>query len=178
MNKLKKCLGAVAAAAVLALSFVAVQPVNAASSNAESATEINKFPAANVGVHDKLDFYGTKPLRLIGSVNGTAATLLHAGALFLDAVCPFGGTIGKYSLALDSGDSASVANLTIDSLSLAATPNVPVIDSTSAGYVSGGCWRPNAPIKLAHGLVGVQNSSGHSTLFYVHCADGDNPCIP
>jgi hypothetical protein len=177
MNKLKKCLGAVAAAAVLALSFVVVPvQVHAASSNAESATEINKFPAANVGVHDKLDFYGTKPLRLIGSVNGTAATLLHAGALFLDAICPFGGTIGKYSLALDSG--ANAAGLTIDSLSLAASPNVPVIDSTSAGYVSGGCWRPAAPIKLANGLVGVQNSSGHSTLFYVHCADGDNPCIP
>jgi hypothetical protein len=177
MKNIKKFVGAVAAAAVLALSFVfAPVQVHATSSNAESATEINKFPAANTGVHDKLDFYGSKPLRLIGSVNGTTATLLHAGAIFLDAICPFGGTIGKYSLALDSGANAS--GLTIDSLSLAASPNVPVIDSTSAGYVSGGCWWPKSPIKLANGLVGVQNSSGHSTLFYVHCSNGNNPCVP
>jgi hypothetical protein len=177
MNKLKKFVGAVAAAAVLALSFVvAPVQVNATSSSEESSSVTNQLPRANAGFHSRLDFYGTKPLRLIGSVNGTTATLLHAGAIFLDAVCPFGGTIGKYSLALDSG--ANAAGLTIDSLSLAATPNVPVIDSTSAGYVSGGCWVPRAPIKLANGLVGVQNSSGHSTLFYVHCSDGDNPCVP
>jgi hypothetical protein len=177
MNKLKKCLGAVAAAAVLAMSFTVVPvKVYATSSNAESAAQPNVFPPANVGVHDNLSFYGSKPLRLIGAVNGTAATLLHAGAIFLDAICPFGGTLGKYSLALDSGANAS--GLTIDSLSLAASPNVPVIDSSSSGYAQGGCWRPSTPIKLANGLVGVQNSSGHSTLFYVHCSDGDNPCVP
>lgn len=160
----------------LALASVPVQS-HATSSSVESATAINKFPSANTGVHDKLEFYGMKPLRI--TTHTTGAQLLHVGAIFLDAICPWGGTLGKYSLALDSG--ANSAGLTFDSIALAASPNV-YIDSASSGSLGSlgknGCWVPPFPVKLANGLVGVQNDTAHQTLFYVHCSDGTNPCVP
>lgn len=189
MNLTRRCMrfGAalVASVALFVQSFVPASLVTVAAPAAVAmvaavavvspafAEDLNKFPRTSGGAHENLNFYGSKPK----VVNKTAVPqLLVTGEGFLDGICPFRGTLGKYSLALDSGSGAS--GLSIDSFSLALSPNVyTAVDTTSAQHGMQGCWvPPNGPVKFINGLVGAQSDAGHVTLFYVHCSSGANPC--
>lgn len=173
MNKLKKCLGAGLAIGLLALS-VMVPVKSHAASVIESATVNNKFPPANVGVHDKLDFYGMKVKRIVLS---SADALLVTGAGFLDMICASGGTLGKYSMAYDTADTAYNSSVT-SSANYAISPTVFTSTDTTSSNANKGCWIPPAPIKFAKGLYGEANDANHTTLYFVHCSDGSNPCVP
>lgn len=124
------------------------------------------------GLHENLSFYGTAVYR----VNATAtAQQLVTGNGFLDMICTLGGTLGKYSLALDSGTGAS--GLTVDSWSLAISPQVFVRLGTTvvSGEAGPGCWSPRNPVRFENGLVGIADHSGHLTMFHVHSSTGSNP---
>lgn len=172
-NKLKMFAGL--ALAMLALSVCPVK-AHAVASSTETAANINKFPTANVGVHDKLDFYGLK-VKVITQTS--TSSLLHTGAGFLDAICPYEGTLGKYSAAFDTAGEQVAGNIFVAAnSSYRLSPNVYTNTDTTSADANKGCWFPPAPIKYATGLYGGQNDSGHTTLYYVHCSDGDNPCLP
>ncbi len=169
MKKLKKFIGAGLALGLLALSIA--YPVTVAAEGA------NRFPAANVGVHDKLDFYGLKTKRISAT---TTAALLFSGEGFLDSICAFGGTSGKYSLAFDTGGETVAAQDLITASKIASyviSPRVyTAVDTASSNGGNLGCWVPPAPIKFVNGLYGANNDSGHTALFFVHCSTGSNPC--
>jgi hypothetical protein len=163
IQKLKKV---AAAALVLAVGLTFAAP-------AVHAENSSVAPSYAGGIrHVNRDFAPNKTKRVIATTTGQQ---LASGEGFLDAICPFGGTAGKYSMALDSAQTA--ANLTVDSLSLAIA--APVYTQVDSGNLSGslsGCVNFTPPRKFVNGLVGVQNSAGHSTLFLIHCSDGSNPC--
>lgn len=172
MNKLKKLLGAGLAIGLLALSVLF--PMKAA------AEARNSHPASNVGYHQRLDFYGLKAKRVVASATATA---LVVGPGFLDAICTFGGTLGKYSMAFDTiggsgvGDNSGNTDFPSSSHQYAISPKVYTTnDTTSSQHGQLGCWVPPAPIKFIAGLYGDADSAGHTTLYFVHCSDGDNPC--
>lgn len=167
-NTVKKYLGAALGLLVLGAS---VLPALAESQN--------KMPGSQGGLkHENLSFYGVKVQRIVRSATGT---LLFTGEGFLDAICPFGGTVGKYSMALDSGEAA--AGLTVHSHSLVlAQPAFTVTDpdTSSSELPNGpdGCLRFPNPRKFVNGLVGIANDAGHTTIYEVHCSSGTNPCTP
>lgn len=136
---------------------------------AENAKQAPNMPG-RAGLHENLKFYGMVPCRISAS---TTAVLCKAGEGFLDAVCPSGGTLGKYSLALDSGVAGTRSVTNSDTLVL--TPMVYThIDTGSRGAFNG-CWELKEPARFVNGLVGVQSDAGHSTLLYWHRSDGENP---
>ncbi len=132
--------------------------------------------AGRAGIAEMLNYQGIKTKRIVASA---AATSLHAGPGFLDAICPFGGTLGKYSLAYDTTGAPADSAVGQDVFTYVISPKVYTTnDSTSAQHGQMGCWYPPAPIKFVNGLYGRQSDSGHSTVYYVHCSDGTNPCVP
>jgi len=171
MDKLKK-VGLVA----LALAALAVAPVHAAESGNQSPAQAGQWG----GIHQNLDFMGMKVKRLVAT--GTAK-LLVSGEGLLYGVCAFGGTVQKYSMAFDTTASAQLEAVGLGGTTdhnanyeYALSPKVfttPTYDTTSENR---GCWFPPNPVKFTTGLYGDQDDSGHSTVFYVGCSDGDNPC--
>lgn len=145
----------------------------AVASGSYAVEALNKYPPANVGVHETLDFYGVKTTRLVLTASDAS---LVTGAGFLDAICPFGGTLGKYSMAFDTDHTAFNSGVT-SAVNYEISPRVYTTnDTTSAAHGMQGCWIPPAPIKFVNGLYGQQDDAGHTTLFYVHCSDASNPC--
>lgn len=125
------------------------------------------------GLHENLSFYGTSVYRVNAT---TVGQQLITGESFLDMICTVGGTVGQYSIALDSASGAS--GLTQDSVSLAISPQVFVQNGTTSQAPAGcgaGCWCPPSPVRFKLGLVGVQDDGTHTSLFYVHTASGTNP---
>lgn len=164
MNKFRLMTGAMLAA-LLALSPV----VSYAESENASQVQGGNFG----GLHESLDFSGVKVKRVVASAT---ATLLATGEGFLDGICPFGGTLGQYSMAYDAvaTDGPSIVE---DAFAYSISPKVYTTnDSTSSAHGMVGCWYPPAPVKFLTGLYGKASNAGHSTLFLVHCSDGSNPC--
>ncbi len=155
--------------------MVSVAAVAFLASSGYAAEVANKFPTSQGGQsHEMLQFMGLKVKRITASASATA---LVSGPGFLDAICPFGGTLGKYSMAYDTyTNPTAVAD---DNYTLAISPKVYTTnDTTSAQHGQMGCWVPPAPIKFITGMYGKQDSAGHSTQYFVHCSDGSNPCAP
>ena len=146
-----------------------------------AAEAVNKFPRSQGGLaHDNMSFMGVKVKRI--TLSATAA-LLVTGEGFLDAVCTYGGTIGKYSMAFDTGDIVALSALTPTALALAITPPVytqigTVVVNSGGAPKEGACFVPVAPIKFVHALYGKNDAATELSLFYVHCSDGTNPCAP
>lgn len=159
MKKLKKL-----AAAALALALVASCP---AQSRAEAE---KKAPSYSGGIrHQNLDFFGSKPCRITAS---TTAVLCTSSEGIVDAICPSGGTVGQYSLALDSNVAGSRSVTNSDSLVLTPTVFTYVV---STGIPPGGpCFKPEK-VRFTNGLVGVQSHAGHTTIIYYHLTGGVNP---
>lgn len=162
MNKLKQLCGV-----ALVLAFAASLPLRSHAENANRAPQ----DGSRGGLHENLKFQGRKTKRIVASAS---ATLLVSGEGFLDAICAFGGTLGKYSMAYDTAAGDFVAD---DTYTYAITPKVYTTnDSTSAQHGNVGCWEPRDPVKFTAGLYGKASNNGHATLYYVHCANGANPC--
>ena len=153
-------------------------------SHAEAA---NVAPSYAGGIrHQNESYMGVKAIRVASSAS---AQLLHVGAGFVDAVCPFLGTAGNYTMLFDAlaadGASTLVTGPTsANSLTYALTPAVYTAGTAiaSAGIYSlaqnyQGCWVPSSPIKFVNGLYSMANATGHVTIVYAHCADGTNPCV-
>lgn len=169
-NTVKKYLGA--ALGLLVLGASVLVPVQA------FAESQNRMPGSQGGLkHENLSFYGVKIKRIVRSATPTQ---LFTGEGFLDAICPFGGTAGKYSIALDSGEGASGLSVHSHSLALSGPAFTVVAPDTGANLPNGpdGCLRFPNPRKFTNGLVGAADDAGHSTLFEVHCSSGPNPCTP
>ena len=79
----------------LAVSL-ALMPVSLVAESVNTAPRMGSNAA---GLHQNLDYYGTKVLRVS---NTTTASLLVTGPVFLDAICVMRGTLGSYALASDS----------------------------------------------------------------------------
>lgn len=153
--------------AALLVASATAAPMQVRAESASTAPQL----AGRAGIAPSLDYYGLKVKRIVASATGT---LLASGELFLDAICPFGGTLGKYSMAFDTGD---VIGANGAAPSYAISPRVYTTnDTTSAQHGMQGCWVPPAPIKVVNALYGRQDDAGHSTLFLVHCSSGTNPC--
>lgn len=121
--------------------------------------------------HQTMAFYGSKPCRITAS---TTAVLCASGQGILDGVCPSGGTLGKYSLALDS-DIAGTRSAT-NSDSYVISPPVYTYTGSTSIPAGGACFvPPSGAGRFTNGLVGVQNDAGHTTILYWHKADGSNP---
>lgn len=128
---------------------------------------------SRAGIHENLSFYGTAVYR---ANNTTVPQQLVTGEAFLDMICTVGGTIGAYSLALDSAE--GMAGLTVDSWAYAISPQVFVQNGTTSQAPAGcgaGCWCPPFPIRYENGLAGLNSATGHVSLFYVHTSTGTNP---
>jgi len=137
-----------------------------------AAEGMKKFPPAQAGYHEGLTFYGATPMRILKSAS---AQLLVTGEGLLDAICPLGGVSGQYSLAFDS---ASASGITVNSELKAISRNAFVRLDSAADTGDGGCWIPKwGPVRFVNGLVGIQSTATHSTLFYVHASSGGNPGI-
>lgn len=156
---------------LVALAFVLAL---GASAHAETSS---KFPRSQGGLaHENLNFFGVRvSTRILAS---TDATVLVKGEGFLDAICPIGGTLGQYSMAYDTWGDPTAANMA--SYTYAISPQVYVRLDTGSNQGGWGaqCFAPTTPIKFVYGLYGKQSHSGHNTLYYWHCSDGENPCIP
>lgn len=168
MEKLKKFIGASLAIGLLALSTL--HPVIATATEAA-----NKFPSSQGGLkHENLNFQGVKTKRL--TLTATSALLVN-GPGFLDAICPMGGTLGKYSGAFDTGGQQVAGSIFVAANNgYKISPHVYTNTDTTSSNANKGCWVPPAPVKFVTGLYGGQNDAGHETLFFVHCSDGSNPC--
>lgn len=131
--------------------------------------------SGRAGLHQNLSFYGASVYR------GTAATgeQLITGESFLDMICTIGGTVGQYSMAMDSaGGASSVVTTKPAYWAMAIAPQVFVQNGTTSQAPAGcgaGCWCPPFPIRFESGLVGVQSATGHTSLYYVHSSSGSNP---
>jgi hypothetical protein len=103
----------------------------------------------------------------------TTAVLCTAGEGFLDAICPSGGTLGQYSLGIDSGVAATRSVTNSDTLVISPT----VFTHTDTTSTPGGlpCYVPAKPQRYLLGLVGVQSSAGHTTVILYHKTNGSNP---
>lgn len=169
MDKHKKSFGALLAMAMFALHLIV--PVAALA----ESEKVSPFQGGNrAGIHASLDFFGTKPCRITAS---TTATLCASGEGVLDAICASGGTLGQYSLGLDSAVAGSRSVTNSDSLVLSPM----VFTHTDTGSSPGGlsCWaakeQAGGPVRFVNGLVGVQSHAGHTTLLFYHKTDGSNP---
>lgn len=157
---------------MLALIFGAVLAFMPSFSHAAEAANASPQPLNRAGIVEMLQYQGIKVKRISAS---STATLLHNGPGFLDAICSFGGTLGKYSIAYDTLAITGVAD---DLYTNAISPKVYVAnDSTSAQGGMLGCWVPPAPIKFVSALYGKASDAAHQTFFYGHCSDGSNPCL-
>ena len=164
MKTLNKLFGA---ALALVLAFAPV------ASYAETESSSPNQGASFGGLHNNLIFMGVKVKRII--LSSTDAQLF-TGEGFLDAICPFGGTLGKYSMAYDTAASTYNDFGASSSANVAVSPMVYTNTDSTSNDANKGCWIPPAPIKIVNGLRGEANDSGHVTLFLVHCSTGTNPC--
>lgn len=170
-------------AAILALALVATHPVSAAAENAAKA------PKHSGGiVFSDPSFIGLKVARLRQT---TTATELVTGQGLLYAICPEGGTLGKYTVAFDytlsEGDNFPSNPFTTklqdggEPSKYMITPTVPTrIISTQWGasgepYASSACFVPPWPVRFSLALIGAADNAGHNTLFYYRLDDGTNP---
>ncbi len=168
---------------MLALALAACVSGKALAETANAAPH----PLNTAGSVEGLTYQGVKKGVLPASSSGK---LIHTGPGFLDAICPFFGAAGTYTLAYDEADGGEFANgLTAsNNLSYALTPAVFTVGAytaiaTGEANVGGypgmrGCFVPPAPIKFVNGLYAQGNGgvTGHTTIFYLHCSDGSNPC--
>ncbi len=168
---------------LLALALAACASGKALAETANAAPH----PLNVSGIVEGLTYQGVKPAVLVASSSGK---LIHTGPGFIDAICPYFGTGGTYTLSYDEVDGGELINgLTAGTaLSYAITPAVFTAGAYTAanpnGVVSGvyngmqGCWIPPAPVKFITGLYAFGNGgvTGHTTLFYLHCSNGANPC--
>ena len=109
-------------------------------------------------------FIGMKHAMITG---GTAPVNLFGSAALLYAVCPSGGTLGKYSLGFDLSSSVGVLKTQTAGL---VTPQV----WTDAGTTTAidGCWEPRWPVQMQNGIVGIQDDENHVTHFYYRPLSG------
>lgn len=97
------------------------------------------------------------------------AEMCYTGAGLLYAICPSGGTLGKYSLAFDT-----IAAYTTDEHSrtdIISPPARTSIDTTSE-VERNVCWEPRWPVKFYDGLLMIANDAGHTTVYLYRKADG------
>jgi len=130
------------------------------------------------GLHKNLSFYGVSVYRV--SSADVSKTLIDSGDGFLDMICTLGAdaAVAGYALALD--DATGGFNLTVDSLSLAISPQVYVSLGTATAAASAcgaNCWCPMSPIPFEDGLAGANSTTGYDSLYYVHSSSGVNPGI-
>lgn len=166
----------------LALGLALIAP-------AQSLATAAKAPKHSGGiVFSDPSFIGIKAVRLDSS---TTPTQLVSGQGLLYAICPDGGTLGKYTVAYDytlsEGDNfpaAPLNNLLQDggnATKYAISPPVSTRKlSTEWGpsgnpYAAHDCFVPPFPIRFELGLIGVNSDSGHRALFLYRLDDGSNP---
>lgn len=174
MKKIKGLIGA-----ALALSLAFVLPVKV---GATVATEVESQAPGNGGTRfggimdGSLEFMGVKVKVLTQT---TTSSRLVNGEGLLYAICAQEGTLGKYSAAWDTGGEQVAGSIFVAANNAyKITPNVYTQTDTTSSDANKGCWVAPRPVKFVQGLYGGQNDSGHQTLYYVGCSDGDNPCSP
>jgi hypothetical protein len=144
----------------------------ALSSKSHATESAKKLPAVGNtgGYFQTLDFYGVKTC-LVNAT--TTAKLCDSGEGVLDAICPSGGTLGQYTLGLDTSVAGTRSVTNSDTLLL--TPMV--FTHTDTTSTPGGlpCYVPAKPQRYLLGLVGVQSSAGHTTVILYHKTNGSNP---
>ncbi len=114
---------------------------------------------------------------------------LVTGSGLLYAICPDGGTLGKYTVAYDYTLSEG-ANFPTNpfTTSLIDTGNPfkyaisPIVgtrvlttDWLSAAFPNETCWTPVWPVRFELGLIGANNDTGHRALFLYRLDTGANP---
>jgi hypothetical protein len=156
---------------------VAMLAVALASLAAVSFATEAKIPRVGGGLaHTNPSFIGMRSSTIEFT---TTAKQVASGQGLLYAICPTGGTAGKYSSAIDSDISTG---LSVHSSGVSATlfPMIaPAVysaaDSANAAAGMVGCFVPPWPIRFEKGLVGVQSDAGHRTVFYYRSDAGTNP---
>ncbi len=139
------------------------------------AEEMNKYPPANVGVHESLAFYGSKVM--VQDDATTSAVRIFNGEGLLDEVCAMNGVAGQYTMVFDY---STTTGITAASYAYALTPLVFTAVGTNGGVDSGcgpGCYCPRNPKKFSLGIVSFQSAASHQTLFSVHSSTGVNPVL-
>ncbi len=125
-------------------------------------------------------FIGMKVARINSSAS---PVVLSAGPLLLYAICPTGGTIGKYAVAYDY--LAGVGNVLAGYIDPAASSKgqylaSPLVHTHTGTYVAGTpdgeqrCWVPPWPIRIANSLAGYTNDSANNVLYFYRLNTGVN----
>lgn len=166
MNKSFRLLG-------LALLGAMFLSLDARAESAKSAPS----PSGRAGIYENLDFYGVKTSSLNKT---TTAKLVTSSEGFLDELCAFGGTSGKYTLAWDTGITAgaSLDPFTAGSFSgnsVLLTPLVLTYSDTGSLANREYCYKPKYPVRFVNGLVIVNNDASHISVVRYHLSDGSNP---
>lgn len=100
------------------------------------------------------------------------AEMCYTGHGLLYAICPTGGTLGKYSLAFDTIAAYSTdEHSRTDIISPPAFTTLPPGTSGDAAY-EGVCWEPKWPVKFYTGLLMIASDTGHNTIFLYRKGNG------
>ncbi len=126
-------------------------------------------------------FIGLNALRITSS---SQPVVLAAGPGLLYAICPNGGTIGKYAVAYDylagAGNPIAAYNDPVVSAlgRYLISPRVFRHTNTyAAGSVDGNqnCWVPPYPVRFENSLLGRDEDSASNALFLYRLDSGLNP---
>jgi len=171
MKNIIKRLGTLAVLGVVAVNMVLPSSVLAAGATKPREAGGNQSP------FDNPSFIGLKAARLMETAT---PTLLATGPGLLYAICPSGGTLGKYAVAFDSLVAAgiSLTVLMADGGKATAYQISPVVyttnDTTSAQHGMQGCWIPPWPVRFEKALIGANDSNTVRSVF-LYRLDGANP---
>lgn len=121
-------------------------------------------------------FIGVKAKRINASAT---PTVLSAGPGLLYAICPTGGTIGKYAVAYDY--LAGALNPVAGYIDPAAASKGQYLISPQVHYTAGtpdvghSCWVPPWPVRFENSLLGYTNDSANNVLFLYRLDSNTNP---
>ncbi len=168
-NKIKR-LSALAVLGAVVLNLVI-------PSSALALVGASKPRESSGGAFENPSFIGLRVARIMESATPVS---LATGPGLLYAICPSGGTLGKYAVAFDSLVAAgiSLTALMADGGKASAYQISPVVyttnDSTSAQHGMLGCWVPPWPVRFEKALIGANDSNTVRAVF-LYRLDGANP---